>query len=94
MSRTSVVSLERDAHVLLFGDAACGDDDRTFDHSHARGIQMVSCPRQNAAVQMCVLRTSQLKPVPATRTRHDHFGGNVCLQVWENVCRPIKIYTL
>ena len=37
MSRTSAVSLERPDHVLLFGVAACGVDDRTFDHSHARG---------------------------------------------------------
>ena len=79
MSRTSVVSLERHDHVLLFGDAACGVDDRTLDHNHARGIQMVSCPRKNAVVQICVLRTSQLKQVPATRTIHDHFGWNICL---------------
>ena len=77
MSRTSAVSLERHDHFLLFGDAACGVDDRTFDHNHVRGTQMVSCPRQNAAVQICVLRTNQLKPVPATRTIYDHVGWNV-----------------
>ena len=77
MSRTSVVSLARRDHVLLFGDAACGVDDRTFDHSHAWDMQTSSCPRQNAAVQICVLLTNQLKPLPATRTRHDHFGWNV-----------------
>ena len=77
MSRTSAVSLERHDHVLLFGVATCGVDDRTFGRSHARGTQTVSCPRQNAAVQMCVLRTNQLKPVPATRTIHDHVGWNV-----------------
>ena len=79
MSRTSAVSLARHDHVLLFDDAACGVDDRIFDHSHARGTQTASCPRQNAAVQMCVLRTNQLKQVPATRTRHDQFGWNSCL---------------
>ena len=36
MSITSAVSLERPDHVLLFGDAACGVDDRTFGHIHAR----------------------------------------------------------
>ena len=77
MSRTSAVSLEQHDHVLLFGVAACGVDDRTFDHSHAQGTQMVSCPRQNAAVLVCVLLTSQLKPVPAIRTRHGHFGWNL-----------------